>query len=224
MKNILVALIMLGSYGEALACYNKASAGEEPLVHCLKLADQNDPRAQYQLGNMYENGNGVQANIQTAETWYLKSADLGYAEAQFALGNLYEKIPVAPQSNTPTFNSSPDLSGLGDLAAQANLDTNFDLCLQIGDGPIEPIKWYRLAAAQGHTDAQLKLGEIYQQGRGVPPDDMLAYMWFEIATRQGRKATEEMKLATASRLSPELQQEAENLAEEWLLENRNQAE
>lgn len=120
----------------------------------------------------------------------------------------------------PDFNPASGLSSLNTSGAADNLGTTFDLCLDIGESPIKAVKWYRLAAQQGHTDAQFKLGIIYEQGRGVPQDDMLAYMWFDIAIKQGRKATEENRIPAAARLSPELQQEAENLAEEWLMSHR----
>jgi len=34
----------------------------------------------------------------------------------------------------------------------------------------EAADWYRRAAEQGHVDAQVSLGQLYQTGRGVPLD------------------------------------------------------
>ncbi len=220
MKNLFVLFVLLCSYSEVLACYDNTQGSTDALAQCLKLANQEDARAQYQLGNMYQYGDGVRVDMQSAEAWYLKSAEHGYADAQYALGSLYNIAPETALSNIPNFNSSPDISGPGVLTAQSNLGTDFELCLQIGDGPIEAIKWYRLAAAQGHTDAQLKLGEIYQQGRGVPPDDMLAYMWFDIAAKHGREESLAYRRTIAARINPELIPEAEALSEAWLLEFR----
>ncbi|MCP3951014.1 MAG: sel1 repeat family protein, partial [Desulfobacterales bacterium] len=78
----------------------------------------------------------------------------------------------------------------------------------------------RLAAAQGHTDSQIRLGRIYEHGQGVPQDDMLAYMWFDIAAKQGREESMAYKNVIAARINPELIPEAEGLVEAWLLENR----
>jgi TPR repeat protein len=220
MRNILFAIILLSGCSNALACYDKAPGGAKILDDCLKLADRGDVQAQYKLGNMYASGFGVAIDVQAAEAWYLKSANLGYAEAQYALGALYEDLPGTAPSNAPSFNTTPELGGLSALAAGANPGTTFDLCIQIGDGPIEAIKWYRLSAAQGHTSAQLKLGNIYQLGRGVPQDDMLAYMWFDIAAKQGREEAFEYRKTVAARIDPELISEAQAWADDWLLEFR----
>ena len=33
------------------------------------------------------------------------------------------------------------------------------------------MKWYRLAAAQEHADAQSLIGAMYDKGEGIPQDD-----------------------------------------------------
>ena len=45
--------------------------------------------------------------------------------------------------------------------------------------------WYRLAAAQGHADAQCNLGVMYASGRGVAQDDREAVKWYRLAAEQG---------------------------------------
>ena len=45
--------------------------------------------------------------------------------------------------------------------------------------------WYRKAAAQGHADAQAKLGWLYSNGHGVPQDHKQAVNWFRKAADQG---------------------------------------
>jgi TPR repeat protein len=45
----------------------------------------------------------------------------------------------------------------------------------------EAVKWYRLAAAQGHQSAQINLGVMYADGTGVRQDFVRAHMWFSLA-------------------------------------------
>jgi hypothetical protein len=45
----------------------------------------------------------------------------------------------------------------------------------------EAMKWYRLAAEQGHAKAQLNIAVMYGNGQGVPKDYLLTYMWAYIA-------------------------------------------
>ena len=41
-----------------------------------------------------------------------------------------------------------------------------------------------MAAEQGHDGAQYMLGVMYNEGRGVPEDDVAAYAWYSIAAAQ----------------------------------------
>ena len=50
------------------------------------LAEQGDARAQFYLGMLYENGDGVPEDYEKARAWYMKSAAQGDASAQFYLG------------------------------------------------------------------------------------------------------------------------------------------
>jgi uncharacterized protein len=50
------------------------------------LAEQGDARAQFDLGLLYENGDGVPRDYAKARQWYEKSAAQGGAKAQFYLG------------------------------------------------------------------------------------------------------------------------------------------
>lgn len=49
----------------------------------------------------------------------------------------------------------------------------------------EAVKWYRKAAEQGVTIAQLLLGLMYAEGRGVTKDDYEAVKWYRKSAEQG---------------------------------------
>ena len=55
----------------------------------LQLAEQGVAEAQYNLGAMYDNGQGVRQNYAEALRWYRKAAEQGVAEAQYNLGAMY---------------------------------------------------------------------------------------------------------------------------------------
>ena len=50
------------------------------------LAEQGDAHAQFYLGMLHENGDGVPEDYEKAREWYVKSAAQGDANAQFYLG------------------------------------------------------------------------------------------------------------------------------------------
>ena len=54
-----------------------------------KSADQGNPGAQADLGDMYFNGQGEPQDFVQAVQWYRKAADQGYAMAQSNLGDMY---------------------------------------------------------------------------------------------------------------------------------------
>lgn len=47
------------------------------------------------------------------------------------------------------------------------------------------MKWYRLAAEQGHAYSQFNLGAAYSQGEGVAQDYRKATKWYRLAAEQG---------------------------------------
>ena len=44
----------------------------------------------------------------------------------------------------------------------------------------EAVRWTRLAADQGHAEAQNNLGVMYGTGAGVPQDYVQAHMWHNL--------------------------------------------
>ena len=63
-----------------------------------EAAEQNDPAAQFNLGMLYETGQGVSQNYAEAVKWYREAAERGYPAAQFNLGVFYENGQVVPQN------------------------------------------------------------------------------------------------------------------------------
>src|SRR5580698_1761370 len=53
------------------------------------FAEQGDAPAQYSLGLMYDNGQGVPQDYATASSWYRMAAEQGNAGAQNNLGAMY---------------------------------------------------------------------------------------------------------------------------------------
>ena len=54
-------------------------------------AEQGNVGAQYNLGYMYANGQGVPQDYKQAVKWFTKAAEQGYAKAQVVLAGCYVK-------------------------------------------------------------------------------------------------------------------------------------
>ena len=101
MKNLtrticLTLVILLGTTGTSWgADYQKGVAAAQSgdfataLREWKPLAEQGDASAQFNLGLMYYDGEGVPQNYKTAVKWYSLAAEQGYADAQFNLGLMY---------------------------------------------------------------------------------------------------------------------------------------
>jgi hypothetical protein len=61
----------------------------------------------------------------------------------------------------------------------------------------EALKWFRLAATQGHAKAQSNLGVMYDEGQGVPEDDAGALKWYRLAAAQGNASAQFLLVGNA---------------------------
>jgi TPR repeat protein len=93
MKKLLTALVIIVSLGMA------GSVCAQDFQKQKALAEQGNATAQYNLGVMYDKGQGVVQDYKEAGKWYLKAAEQGLAEAQFNLGAAYFKGDGVLQDN-----------------------------------------------------------------------------------------------------------------------------
>jgi TPR repeat protein len=66
-------------------------------------AELGDPRAQYVVGLLYKNGQGVKADDIEAAAWFRKAAEQGHARAQFQLGAMYEQGIGVPRDDVQAY-------------------------------------------------------------------------------------------------------------------------
>ena len=83
----------------------------------LPLAEQGDPAAQTYVGEIYEQGLGIQPDPAAAATWYRKAADKGYSRAALNLGTLYEQGRGVPRDPAQALNWYRRASGLPPAAS-----------------------------------------------------------------------------------------------------------
>ena len=173
------------SLDDAIAAYERGDYGVA-LQEFRNFADQNVAEAQYYLGRMYAEGEGVSEDEAEAIRWYRLAAEQGYASAQAFLGIIYTDNEGEAERY---------MEGIGwfHLAAeQGDPGTQYFLGLIYANGEgvveddVEAVHWFRLAAEQGVSDAQFSLGTMYLNGEGVPKNDVLAVHWWRLAAEQGQ--------------------------------------
>ena len=150
-----------------------------------KSANQGFANAQYNLGVMYDTGQGVLKNDKQAVRWYRKSADQGFANAQFNLGVMYANGQGVLKNDKQAVMWYRKSANQG----FANAQTNLGLMYEDGKGVLQDYKqavmWYRKSANQGFANAQYNLGVMYDTGQGVLKNDKQAVMWYRKSADQG---------------------------------------
>jgi TPR repeat protein len=146
-------------------------------------AEAGSAKAQNDLAQIYNFGEGVPRDDEEAVRWYRKAAEQGNANAQNRLGLMYDIGMGVPKNQSEAVKWFRKAAEQGYASAQDSLGQMFE---DSGDlrgmrDYAEAVKWYRKAAEQGYAYAQSHLGHMYKYGMGVPMDAIEAYAWYNLA-------------------------------------------
>jgi TPR repeat protein len=143
----------------------------------LSLANQNDAKACYNLGLMYQDGDGVTKSMDEAVKWYTKSADLGYKEAQYTLASLVFQRQIQSISYPQAVTYYEQAAKQGHVKSQLNLGMLYLRGDVIAQDMPNAVQWLSQAASNHNSEAQGYLADLYQQGAGVEQNTVKAAMW-----------------------------------------------
>lgn len=178
-------------------------------------AEAGDAPAQFLLGQIYENGNGVPQNDESAAAWYRKAADQNNAAAQNRLGIMYRLGQGVKQDKAEAVRWYHKSAKLGNPQAMFNLGVSY----YNGDGvPSDPdlaYAWFLLAQEAGNPlakdavrrsteetgrlgtpDALQHIGAMYEQGDELPQSYSEAAKWY----RKGADGSPKAAVRLASML------------------------
>tara|TARA_R110002124_G_scaffold66612_4_gene181268 strand:+ start:4478 stop:5095 length:618 start_codon:yes stop_codon:yes gene_type:complete len=193
---LLMSLISPASWGadfeKGVAAYERKDYGTA-LILLEDFALMNNSQAQYLLGNMYgpRSWSGINEN-----RYGVASDD---RKAIMWWRKAAEQGHAEAQFQT----------GYWLYTGQMGLDANV----------VEGAAWYRKSADQGNYWAQQELGFAYRQGRGVPKDYVLAYMWLNLSASGNWEYANVAASARDSlgrQMAPKQITEAQRLAREWV--------
>ena len=114
------------------------------------IADQGDADAQFNLGLMYENGQGVPQDYAEAFKLYRLAADQGDADAQYNLGVMYKNGQGFPQDYAEAFKWFRLSAKQGNARVQNNLAVRYEYGEGVLQDNVMAHMWYNLAAANGN--------------------------------------------------------------------------
>lgn len=137
-------------YAEAVRLYKQAAVNED------RISQYNRAHiaiSQYNLGQMYREGQGVVKDYSEAAKWYKLAAVQGLPNAQYNLGQMY----IKGQGVLEDYSEGAKWNKLA--AAQGNANAQYSLGLMFSTGlgvPVNDVRahmWFNLAAVQGHAGA-----------------------------------------------------------------------
>lgn len=140
---------------------------------------------QFIYGMFFEEGIGVEKNLDESFRLRKLSADQDYVLAICSVGYYYNRgfgCTVNPSLAISYYQKAADK---GFSVAQYNLGLQY----QKGDGVIKDLKiafyWFELSALQGYISSQYKLGTCYEKGFGVEKQPTLAFEWYKKTADRG---------------------------------------
>jgi TPR repeat protein len=199
MRNLIATLcltlaVLLGSVGmSASADFQRGLSAHDrgdyatALQEWTPLAEQGHATAQYNLGVMYAEGQGVPQDYKTAVKWWKLAAEQGDAAAQLALGRMYINGWGVTRDDKEAVKWMRRSADQGWLKAQQELGRFYELRFLVGkvkQDAKKAVKWMRKAAEQGGADDQHKLAWALAR-ESVAQDPSEALEWYRKSAEQG---------------------------------------
>ncbi len=172
----------------------EAATKSTALTALQYAAEQGEPVAQWKLGRMYADGDGVPRDELRAFSYFSQIANAhpdevpGTPQASFvanafvALGHYYlsgipnSRIEANPDRAREMFDYAATY--FGDADAQYELGR-----LYLNAKPRDPhqaARWFLLAATKGHCRAEIALGDMLFRGQAVPRQAARGLMWLTL--------------------------------------------
>ena len=126
-------------------------------------AEKGDRIAQYNLGVLYDNGEGVVEDDKEAVKWYRKAAEQGHASAQFNLGVMYREGEGVKQDFKEAVKWYGKAAEQGHAKAQSNLGNRYYKGEGVPKSIVISYVWYNIAAANGSTSATKSKGIVVKK-------------------------------------------------------------
>ena len=231
MKKLLILLLAVFLSAESLFAQdwfkslrqkaNQGDAGAKNLLNNLvSKAQQGNDESQFLLGIAFDKGDEYfPRDFTEALKWYRLAAEQGNPKHQWFLGEILFSRGEKEADDLPyTLEALKWLrisADKGFLNSQKKLQFILDRDSRVED-IIESAKWRAKAAYQGDAGMQYSQGLAYRIGtKGVPRDDVLAYMWFSLSAASGYKGTFDNLIDLEVRMTPQQIAQAQELARNW---------
>lgn len=176
----------------AAAAASAADASSAPVFDVAatrKAAEKGDPGAQVSLADAMLSGRISGSKTEEALALLEKAADAGFPAGQFALARL---LSIGVPGVKGDYEKAKFLASQAAEAGFAPAQTLYGTFLESEIDPkardvdySEPVKWYKMAAEKGETEAKSRLGVMILNGTGMPADPAKGRGMIAEAARMG---------------------------------------
>ena len=147
MLTIGVSIVRAGPLEDGNAAYQRGDIATA-LRLLQPLAEQGNAYAQFSLGVMYANGQGVTQDYKEAVEWYRRSAEQGFAIAQSNLGVMYANGRGVSQDYKEAVKWLRLAAEQGNAIAQSNLGLIYENGQGVTQDFLRAYMWINLAASK----------------------------------------------------------------------------
>jgi hypothetical protein len=148
----------VGDAGTARVAYDRGDYATA-LSIARPASERGDPAAQFILGLLYANGQGVPQDYAEATHWFRKAADQGNANAQNNIGALYHNGQGVAQDHAEAMRWYRKAADKGEAWAQHNIGLLFANGQGVPQDIPQARAWMQKAAAAGNESAKKWLAE-----------------------------------------------------------------
>lgn len=168
-----------------------------------KAAKAGNAEAQFRLGVMYGNGDGVPLDYGQAREWLEKAVVQGHENAVITLAWMYANGTGVDMDEERARELYLQAARSGSSKAQYVVATMYRFAQYgLAKDMTQAVHWYIKAADQGMPTAQLALGKLLMEGKGVVQDDAAALQWLSLAHVNGSKRAEDYVKHLLKRMDP----------------------
>ena len=132
---------------------------QNSLFSLMQEATDGNASAQFNIGLMYDTGNGVPQDSREAIKWYTKAAEQEDDSAQYNLGWMYDTGKGIPQDYKEAVKWYTKAAEQGHAKAQHNLGLSYFNAEGVPEDYVTGYKWLVLAAVSGDSNS-VKLRNI----------------------------------------------------------------
>jgi TPR repeat protein len=143
-------------------------------------------------------------------------AQAGNADAEHLMGLMYYMGRGVPQDYKTALEWHRKAALKGKADAQYVVGAMYYTGNAVIQDHKQAVSWFRKAAEQGHPDAQQVLGLMYRYHiGGMPQDNVIAYMLWNLAAANGSMNAAEQRSAVARTMTQEQIEEGQALSAGW---------